>query len=128
MGEAKRRKAILGDKYWKPTTPQKQNQQKPQPSAFVDALDGQPYLRQNPMWETLQEIWKKSCDKGFAIEGRGALMRTVAQGFGKSFYLPLSKITDPVGRHMVSNYNPSCSYVVAEPNEKGGTRWQIFEK
>jgi hypothetical protein len=91
-------------------------------------LDGQPYLRENPMSSVLHEVWRETCEKGFALYGRGVLYRSLAVGLGQSAYVPLARIDDPVGKGIVQKYNPAKEFVVAEPNEKGGTRWQIFQK
>ena len=107
MGEAKRRKAILGDQYGQMRTP---------------------YYRATPMSPIVQSVWRSTCEQGFAMGGRGTLIRTKADGLGKAGYLPLSAIDDPVGRQIVESYDPETQFVVAEPNENGGTRWQLFEK
>ena len=91
-------------------------------------VEGKPYLRANPMSLVLHEVWRETCSKGFAIYGRGVLYRSVAVGLGRSAYVPIADINDPVGRQFVGSYNPAREFVVAEPNEKGGTRWQIVQK
>lgn len=87
-----------------------------------------PYLRANPMSAALYEMWRETCKKGFALYGRGALCRSVAVGLGQSAYVPLVKVNDPVGKQIVESYDPAKEFVIAEPNEKGGTRWQVFQK
>ncbi len=91
-------------------------------------VDPKPYIRANPMSPVLHEVWRSTCSKGFALYGRGVLYRSVAVGLGQSAYVPLTEIDDPVGREIVGAYNPAKEFVVAEPNEKGGTRWQVFQK
>jgi hypothetical protein len=113
MGEAKRRKLLLGERYGVGET---------------SNADQKPYLRANPMSPVLHEVWRSTCSKGFALYGRGVLYRSVAVGLGQSVYVPLTKIDDPVGRQIVGAYNPAKEFVVAEPNEKTGTRWQVFQK
>jgi hypothetical protein len=73
-------------------------------------------------------MWRETCKKGFAFYGRGVLYRSVAVGLGQSAYVPLAKIDDPVGRQVVEAYDPAKEFVVSEPNDKGGTRWQVFQK
>jgi hypothetical protein len=101
---------------------------KKQRKTLQPSADGKPYLRANPMSAVLHEVWRSTCEKGFAIYGRGVLYRSVAVGLGQSAYVPSARIDDPVGRQIVGAYNPAKEFVVAEPNEKGGTRWQIFQK
>lgn len=101
---------------------------KKQYKALQTSADGKPYLRANPMSPVLHEVWREACSKGFAIYGRGVLYRSVATGLGQSAYVPFARIDDPVGRQIVGAYDPAKEFVVAEPNEKGGTRWQVFQK
>ena len=76
----------------------------------------------------LHDIWRENCELGFKQYGRGVLYRSVSVGLGKSAYVPLAKVNDPIGQKLIESYNPDKEFVVAEPNGKGGTRWQVFQK
>jgi hypothetical protein len=110
MGKAaRRRKLLLGEHYGTPRT-------------------FKPYRRAHPMSPLMHEIWRSACEEAFALYGRGVLFREVALGLGQVFYVTIADITDPIGLQVLNTYDPAKEFVVAEPNEKGGTRWQVFQR
>lgn len=101
---------------------------KKQRKEFSVFMDGKPYAYEHPMYSVMYKIWREACVTGFSVYGRGALYRDTSVGLGKAGYVPLRKIEDPVGTQVVETYNPAKEFVIAEPNDKGGTRWQLLQK